>query len=71
MLKHDFPNAELIFALHQIEQRLLQFANGIMEETRFIPKNLRSRDMGRAHGFLASAHIITDRINRIDKQLLK
>jgi len=63
-----FPSANLLLALHELEQQFLQLGKGIVEEQRFAQKDrYLCREMGRASGFFASANMIAEQMKRIGR----
>jgi hypothetical protein len=66
--KMKFPSAELLFSLHEIEQELKRLGKRGVQEGKFVRNRAaRSREMGRAAGLFAAAHMLTDKIKRIGR----
>jgi len=63
-----FINTEKLWQLHELEQTYLKLGRGVVNEARYIrqPK-YKAREMGRASGFFACAHMIDDIIARNDR----
>jgi len=63
-----FPNAEMLLKLYELEQQFLKLGRGVLEEEKFQQKSdFKCREMGRAAGFFAAAHIMTEQISRIGR----
>jgi len=67
-----FPTADLLFALCEVEDQFLKLSQGVVDENKYTqPFTWKCREMGRAHGLLVAAHLIAERIEKIDKQIGK
>jgi hypothetical protein len=63
-----FPTAEKLLLLFELEDQFKKMADGIIAESKYIHSEhsgIKAREMGRASGFYAAAHMIADKTKRL------
>jgi hypothetical protein len=63
-----FCNTIVFLQLYEIEQLYLKLAEGILKEIKFERNEMwYCKEMGRYHGFIGSANLISDTMHRNDR----